>query len=258
MIRLGMFVAAFCAFMLIAIPASAANSASPAAEGEQFAQLERMLNGTADDLLKRASQPLPVATASASAQTRAAQTTDPVRPLQPAALSSAVERVQRLRPLIEPILRQEGVPPELSAIVLIESGGEPTALSPKGARGLWQLMPDTARRYGLVVSRVRDDRLDVLKSTHAAARYLRDLRARFGNWSAAPAAYNAGEQVVNDVLRRSGGSDFQSISRHLPNETRNYVPAVLAAMRGFGGSAKDAPSVSTRGRVAFATFVAGN
>jgi hypothetical protein len=72
--------------------------------------------------------------------------------MDPAArVRAAIKRVDQLRPIIEPILREESVPPELSAVVLVESGGSITALSPKGARGVWQFMPDTARRYGLVV-----------------------------------------------------------------------------------------------------------
>ena len=84
-------------------------------------------------------------------------------------LRAAIDRVNKLKPIVEPILRREGVPVELSAVILVESGGLPAALSPKGARGVWQFMPNTARRYGLVVSGLQDDRLDLYKSTHAAA-----------------------------------------------------------------------------------------
>jgi soluble lytic murein transglycosylase-like protein len=144
---------------------------------------------------------------------------------------TAVQRVQQLRPTIEPILRQEGVPSELSAIVLVESGGQITALSPKGARGIWQFMPDTARRYGLVVSTGRDERLDITKSTRAAAHYLRHLHQQFGDWQLAFAAYNAGEQAVGQAIGRIGQRNFPVIERALPQETRNYVPAVMAAIR---------------------------
>ncbi len=147
-------------------------------------------------------------------------------------LQVAVERVNRLRPIIEPILRQEGVPTELSAVVLVESGGLSTALSPKGARGVWQFMPDTARRYGLIVNGTRDDRLDLEKATWAAARYLKDLNHEFGNWSLALAAYNAGELMVRSALQRGKTLGFPAISDAglLPLETLNYVPAVFAAM----------------------------
>lgn len=146
---------------------------------------------------------------------------------------AGVERVQQLRPTIEPILRQEGIPAELSAVVLVESGGQSAAISPKGARGIWQFMPDTARRYGLVISKARDDRTDVEKSTRAAARYLRDLYGRFGNWSLALAAYNAGELLIQGAVDRTGSSDFTAISNtgRIPAETRSYVPAVVAAVK---------------------------
>lgn len=150
-------------------------------------------------------------------------------------LHAAIRRVQQLRVTIDPILRQEGVPIELSAIVLVESGGQPTALSPKGARGLWQLIPDTARRYGLTVSPERDERINIVKSTQAAARYLRDLYLQFGDWQLAFAAYNAGEQAVGQAIGRTGQRGFVAIQRALPQETRDYVPAVLNAVAVIGG-----------------------
>jgi len=144
----------------------------------------------------------------------------------------ALERVHQLKPILEPILRDEGVPVELSSIVLVESGGLATALSPKGARGVWQFMPDTARRYGLAVDGSRDERLDVVRSTHAAARYLRDLHLRFGDWRLVLAAYNAGELAVSKAINRSRSSDVSSIlvSGYLPLETERYVPAIDAAI----------------------------
>lgn len=163
---------------------------------------------------------------------------DPSGTQEPSILKvrSALDRVNRLRPILERILRNEGVPVELSAVVLVESGGLTAALSPKGARGVWQFMPDTARRYGLVVDALQDDRLNVVKSTHAAARYLRDLHLRFGDWGLALAAYNAGELAVLGAINRNGSSDFGSVREHghLPVETRNYVPAISAALRRLG------------------------
>ena len=140
-------------------------------------------------------------------------------------------RVQQLRPVIDPILRGEGIPPELVAVALIESGGQAAAISPKGARGVWQLMPDTARRYGLIVSGQKDDRLDLVSATRAAARYLHDLHAQFGDWELVLAAYNAGEQAVQSAIQRAGSNSFAVLSqlRLLPAETRNYVPAVMSA-----------------------------
>jgi membrane-bound lytic murein transglycosylase D len=147
-------------------------------------------------------------------------------------LAEALRRVQSLRPLVEPILREEGVPPEFSAVVLIESAGQRNAISRRDARGLWQFISATARRYGLEVNESVDQRLSVEKSTRAAARYLRDLHLRFGDWPLALAAYNAGETAVQQVIARSGSSDFGELSRRklLPAETRAYVPAILAAL----------------------------
>jgi membrane-bound lytic murein transglycosylase D len=133
--------------------------------------------------------------------------------------------------VLTPILHEADIPDEIAALVLVESAGRPTALSPKGARGIWQFMPGTARRYGLTVNGETDDRQDVQKSTHAAARYLKDLYTQFGGWPLALAAYNAGEQLVRNAVLKSGTRDFVRLSNSglLPAETREYVPAVLAA-----------------------------
>jgi len=132
-------------------------------------------------------------------------------------------------PMLAGILRAHGLPPSLLGVAAVESGFNPAALSPKGARGLWQLMPETARRYGLAVEPGRDERLDPVKSTHAAARYMNDLYAQFQDWPLALAAYNAGENRVERALERRGAGDFWTLSRlaALPEETRRYVPAVL-------------------------------
>ena len=154
------------------------------------------------------------------------------------AVRRAVARVMELRPVLVPILQDEGIPGEIAALVLVESGGQPTAVSSKGARGLWQFMPDTARRFGLTINSETDDRLDVPKSTRAAARYLRDLHAQFGDWSLALAAYNVGEMAVQKAVLRSGSKDFTLLSnkRLIPAETRAYVPAVMAASNLLTGS----------------------
>jgi hypothetical protein len=140
------------------------------------------------------------------------------------------KQIAQLQPALAPILEKYGVPAGLVAVVAVESGGDPLALSPKGARGLWQLMPQTARRYGLVVDAVRDERLDLEKSTAAAARYLRDLHTQFGSWPLALAAYNWGEQNLAAVIQRTHLSDLALLSARgvLPAETCAYVPAVLA------------------------------
>jgi soluble lytic murein transglycosylase-like protein len=157
------------------------------------------------------------------------------------AIANPLASLDALRWIIEPELARAELPVELTGIVLVESGGQTRALSPRGARGLWQFMPDTARRYGLVVTESLDERLDPYKSTRAAARYLRDLYAEFGNWPLALAAYNAGEDTVQRAVERTSTRDFSSIARTgmLPLETRIYVPAVLNAIAFMAGKGKD-------------------
>jgi hypothetical protein len=137
-----------------------------------------------------------------------------------------------LRSTVESVLAEEGLPLGYSGIVAVESSFKSQAISPKGAAGLWQLMPETARRYGLIVDGTRDERFDPLKSTRAAGRYLNDLYARFRDWPLAFAAYNAGEDRIDRLLRGLDARDFWTLSRLavLPEETRHYVPAVLRAV----------------------------
>src|ERR1019366_556652 len=148
-------------------------------------------------------------------------------------LDAALSRLQAIRPTLESILQSEGVPKDLIGVVLVESAAQPLAQSPRQARGLWQLIPETARQYGLEVRDGRDERIEIERATRAAARYLRDLYQRFDNWPLALAAYNAGQDAVQRALERSRATTFQELSAggSLPLETRTYVPAVLAAMR---------------------------
>ena len=115
----------------------------------------------------------------------------------------------------------------LQSVARVESGGNPLALSPKGARGLMQFMPETARHYGLRVDGTTDERTDPAKSEAAASRYLTDLFAHFGDWRLALAGYNAGEARVEQAIHRSGLREFNMLLSFLPDETRRYVPAVM-------------------------------
>ncbi len=198
---------------------------------DPFAGLHDALSSAADSLLAATAQRPTETSVNGTTSGQRPETTDLLNISRRAdSRDKALQRVEQLRPLIEPILREEGIPTELAAVVLIESGGQPAALSSKGARGIWQFMPDTARRYGLTVGPGNDERLDVQKSTRAAARYLRDLYQRFGDWPLALAAYNAGVEAVNAAAAKVSHIDFANISYSLPLETRNYVPAVLGAM----------------------------
>lgn len=142
-----------------------------------------------------------------------------------------LNRSRRYLDMIRTTLRQEGLPEDLAFVAMIESGFNPLAVSRAGAKGLWQFMAGTARRYGLRVDQWVDERFDPEKSTVAAARYLRDLYAQFGSWALAKAAYNAGEMKIVRAIRAVGSSDFWTLAgtRLLKQETREFVPAIHAA-----------------------------
>lgn len=136
--------------------------------------------------------------------------------------------------VIRPILVEQGAPPDLAVLPAVESSFRPEAVSRRGARGLWQLIPGTARDFGLVVRRGRDDRVHVERSTRAAAAFLAQLHERYGEWPLALAAYLAGPGRVDQALERAGGdATFWDLvdGGHLPAECTDYVPRVLAMAR---------------------------
>lgn len=149
-----------------------------------------------------------------------------------AIMSAWLKRQGRYRALIEAGLAKAGLPRALLYVVMVESGYEPLDRSPAGAAGLWQLMPDGARIYGLRQDFWMDERRDPVASTEAAIRYFGDLQARFGSWHLALAAYNAGYGAVLRAMAKYNTNDFWELGRHengLPWETLLYVPKVLAA-----------------------------
>lgn len=136
-------------------------------------------------------------------------------------------RADRYLPRLRAAFVAEGIPPELVWIAETESAFDPRARGTSGERGLFQLMPGTARGLGLLP----DERVQPVRSARAAASYLRYLHGRFGDWPLALAAYNAGESRVARELRRRDADTFAAIARHLPVVTRFYVPRVLATIK---------------------------
>lgn len=133
-------------------------------------------------------------------------------------------------PIFEEALEAEGVPLELKYLPVVESAFDPMATSRVGAAGLWQFMVPTAKHYGLTVNSLLDERRDPIKSSQAAAKYLKDLYNSFGDWTLAIAAYNCGRNNVLKAIKRAGGArDYWAIYPYLPRETRGYVPAFIAA-----------------------------
>lgn len=133
-------------------------------------------------------------------------------------------------PLFEEALDAYDLPLELKYLPIIESALKPTARSRAGALGLWQFMLKTGRLYGLESNSLVDDRLDPIKATWAAARYLKEMYDIYKDWHLVIAAYNCGPGNVNKAIRRAGGAtDYWSIYNYLPRETRGYVPAFIAA-----------------------------
>ena len=142
------------------------------------------------------------------------------------------------------IFREEGIPENVAWLGQVESMWKPTALSTAAASGLWQFIPSTGERFGLRRTAYVDERNSFEKATRASARYLKFLANRYrGNWELAMAAYNSGEGNVDRAIRRAGVNSFWAAYPYLPQETRNYVPNILATILianspnqyGFGG-----------------------
>jgi len=148
----------------------------------------------------------------------------------PRQLASLQRKSEYYFPLFEDVLGKHGLPYELCYLAVVESALNPQAHSHMGAAGLWQFMPSTGKIYGLEINSLVDERMDPLRSTEAACRFLKSLYSIFNDWNLAIAAYNCGPGNVNKAIHRAGGKrDFWSIYPFLPSETRSYLPLFIAA-----------------------------
>jgi membrane-bound lytic murein transglycosylase D len=133
-------------------------------------------------------------------------------------------------PIFEKALKSLNIPEEIKYLPIIESSMNPHAVSRVGATGLWQFMFSTAKGYGLNMDNFEDQRKDPIQASYAAAAYFRDAYTELGDWLLAIAAYNCGMGNVNRAIAKADSRDFWEIRRFLPLETRNYVPAFIAAV----------------------------
>ncbi len=132
-------------------------------------------------------------------------------------------------PIFEQYINEKNLPQDLKYLPVVESALNPHAVSSANAVGLWQFMAATAREYGLEINGTVDERKDPHRSTQAALTFLQTLYNRYGDWALALAAYNGGPGRVNRAIKRGRSKNFWTISKYLPKETRNYVPAFIAA-----------------------------
>lgn len=138
-----------------------------------------------------------------------------------------------VRPVMEKIFEKHGIPKDLAYLCMVESGGKANAVSRSGAAGYWQFTADTAKNYKLTVNNWVDERRDLVKSTNAAARYLKNLYSIFNDWLLAGAAYNAGEGNIYRIMKAYPEIDtFWDISYHMPikHETLDYIPKLIATI----------------------------
>lgn len=146
-------------------------------------------------------------------------------------LSIWIRRMALYEPIMRKVLRKHGVPEDLIYVAMIESGFVPTAQSPKHAIGFWQFMDETAREYGMRITPHVDERQDYIHATVAAAKYLKKLHTKFGSWTLAVAAFNAGPNRIERAIKKHNTNDFWRIiaNNGLYDETKHYVPKIVAA-----------------------------
>jgi membrane-bound lytic murein transglycosylase D len=164
-------------------------------------------------------------------------------------MDTGLRRSGRYLPMARTIFRKVGVPEDIAWLCQVESSWKPNAYSWAAASGLWQFIPSTGARYGLRQTAWVDERNSFEKATEASARYLKWLHDRYNNWELAIAAYNTGEGNIDRAISRAGTANFWAIYPYIAQETRNYVPNILATILiaknpdkyGFRGVRPDAP-----------------
>ncbi|HEY0375662.1 MAG TPA: transglycosylase SLT domain-containing protein [Pyrinomonadaceae bacterium] len=143
-------------------------------------------------------------------------------------MEAGIRRSGQFMQMARRIFREEGVPEDITWLGQVESGWRPKAYSPAAASGLWQFIPGTGRTYGLRQTAWVDERNSFEKATRASAKYLKDLYNHFGDWQLAMAAYNTGQGNIDRAIARAGSRSYWQIFPYIAQETRNYVPAILA------------------------------
>lgn len=144
---------------------------------------------------------------------------------------SILDRYDGYRAYLSSVFKKYRIPEEFTALCIVESAVNPKACSKAGALGMWQLMEGTARDYGLTVNSLQDDRLDVAKSTVAAAKYLAAAKRKLGSWALALMSYNCGEGRMLSAIDACGeDATLEELWEQLPRETQEYLPALIAAI----------------------------
>lgn len=150
-------------------------------------------------------------------------------------LGKTKKRIAPYFTIIDSVFNQHEIPVELKYLAYIESGLQHNLISRSGAVGPWALMPVAAKEYGLRISKNKDERLDYFKSSHAAARLLTDLYAKYDDWLLVIAAYNCGPGGVQKAIKRSGSRNYWALQNFLPEETRKHVKKFIAVHYYFEG-----------------------
>ncbi|MDT5122711.1 MAG: rane-bound lytic murein transglycosylase [Acidobacteriota bacterium] len=145
-------------------------------------------------------------------------------------METGIRRSGQFMQMARKVFREEGVPEDIAWLAQVESGWRPKAMSPAAASGLWQFIPGTGQTYGLRQTAWIDERNGFEKATRASARYLKDLYNHFGDWQLAMAAYNTGQGNIDRGIARAGSKSYWKIFPYIAQETRNYVPSILATM----------------------------